>query len=60
MRFCSRCGTPVIDNASFCHRCGTALKTADTAQSIPTIAIPVGTEIPPQYIAITADKPNDE
>lgn len=56
MRFCSKCGAQLSDDAAFCPKCGTPCSTAPT-QPEPTFSAPAPLDIPPEDLLSSESLP---
>lgn len=56
MKFCSKCGAQLTDDAAFCPKCGTPCSTAPT-QPEPTFSAPAPLDIPPEDLLSSESLP---
>ena len=56
MKFCSKCGAQLTDDAAFCPKCGTPCSTAPV-QPEPTFSAPAPLDIPPEDLLSSESLP---
>lgn len=56
MKFCSKCGAQLADDAAFCPKCGTPCPTSP-AQPEPTFSAPAPLDVPPEDLLFSESLP---
>lgn len=56
MRYCSKCGAQLADDAAFCPKCGTPCPTSP-AQPEPTFSAPAPLDVPPEDLLFSESLP---